>query len=139
MRNLKLIVATFALALVLVSSVAVAVVVHQYSIAASVAVKGYELEVYEIDGTTPVTQINFGDVKRGTSAFHDVIVENRGDYHANLGLECDLGAVYGSVSWNYSGAVLYIGESMPLRITLTLTPDCPRGALSFGIDITCWE
>jgi len=140
MRNLKLMVATFALALVLVSSVTAAIVVqYRYSIGASATVQGYDLAVYEVGGTTPVTQISFGNVKRGTSTFHDIIVENIGDYDANLGLECDLGAVYGSVGWNYSGAVLYIGQSIPLRITLTLKPDCPRGALTFGINITCWE
>jgi len=140
MRNLKLLVATFALALVLVSSVAVAIVVrYQYPISGSATVRAYELAVWEVDGVTPVNSIDFGNLDQGGSASHDIIVENTGDYHANLGLECDLGTVYGSVSWNYSGAALYIGESMPLRITLTLAPDCPKGTLTFGINITCWE
>lgn len=135
-QKLKLAVASLILALVLMASVAVAAIMYRYPITGTAYVHGYEITVWESDGTTPLTEIHFGDLDQGGSAFHDIMIENTGDYNTLLGLEHDLGEVYGTLTWDLIGELM-AGEMKGARITLALTPDCPRGMLTFSINITC--
>lgn len=137
-QNKKLVLALVLPLLLTVSLVAAIIVRYRYPIQGNVTVTAYELSVWETDGITAITTINFGNVIAGETSLYDIIVENTGDYNANLELESNLAAIYGSVSWNYTGAMLFLGESMPLQLNLTLTPDCPRGTLTFALNVTAW-
>jgi len=138
-QNKKLVLVLVLPLLLTVSLVAAAIIVrYRYPIQGNVTVMAYELSVWETDGVTPVTAINFGSLTSGETSLYDIIVENTGDCDANLELESNLAAIYGSVSWNYTGAMLFLGESMPLQLNLTLTPDCPRGTLTFALNVTAW-
>lgn len=137
-QNKKLVLVLVLPLLLTVSLVAAIIVRYRYPIQGNVTVTAYELSVWETDGITAITTINFGNVIAGETSLYDIIVENTGDYNANLELESNLAAIYGSVSWNYTGAMLFLGESMPLQLNLTLTPDCPRGTLTFALNVTAW-
>lgn len=138
-QNKKLVLVLVLPLLLTVSLVAAAMFVrYRYPIQGNITVTAYELSVWETDGITAITTINFGNVIAGETSLYDIIVENTGDYFANLELESNLAEIYGSLTWNHAGTVLQVGQSMPLQLNLTLTPDCPRGALTFALNITAW-
>lgn len=123
---------------VLILSVSAIVIHFEWPIQSGVQVLADELVVYEADGITECHNIDFGSLRQGESTDHDIVVENTGDYYANLGLESDLWDEYGTVTWNYSGALLLVDEIMPLRLTLTLNGTSPRGTYDFTITINTW-
>ena len=114
------------------------VIKYTWDIHTSVTIVGYEIAIYEIDGTTPCHEINFSEVETGSSSFYDIICKNVGDKPTNLNISTTLDLTYGTVTWNYSHAILNVGQQMPLRLNLTITNDAPRGAFTFVITIHAW-
>ena len=122
-----------------VATVAFAVVIKtQWDIRSELRVLGYELKVYEVDGVTKCTDIAWGSLGPDDSGYHDIIAENTGDYGLNLNMTTTLDSSVGTVSWNYSKAILIAGGSMALRLTLDINNTAPRGSYTFNVTICGW-
>jgi len=134
---------SIATVLVLVSMTAIVaaikVIKTQWGIQSQLHVLGDELTVYEVDGVTLCTSINWGDLIRGASATHDIIVKNTGDDYLNLLMNSTLDTSVGSVTWNYTGAPLLVGESMPIQLTVTIDSNAARDTYTFDINIYGWR
>lgn len=106
-----------------VASVAFAAVVikTQWDIRSQLQVLGYELKVYEVDGVTECTAIDWDSLGQGESSYHDIIAKNTGDYFLNLMMNTTLDSSVGTVSWNYTGSILYVNNSTALRLTLNIS------------------
>ncbi|MDI6848046.1 MAG: hypothetical protein QMD23_08005 [Candidatus Bathyarchaeia archaeon] len=111
----------FILSLLAVASVAFATMVikTQWDIRSQLQVLGYELKVYNVDGTE-CTYIDWGPLRQGNSSYHDIIAENTGDHFLNLMMNTTLDSSVGTVSWNYSG-ILDAKDSTALRLTLNIS------------------
>jgi len=129
------------LVLVSMSAIVVAdiVIKTQWGIQSQLHVLGDELTVYEVDGVTSCTSINWGDLMRGASGTHDIIVKNTGDNYLNLLMNSTLDTSVGSVTWNYTGAVLPAGVSMPIQLTVTIDSSAAKGTYEFHINIYGWR
>ena len=139
MSKKAILIATVLVLVSMTTIVAAIVIKTQWSIQSQLRVLGDELTVYEVDGVTSCTSINWGDLIRGASATHDIIVKNTGDNYLNLLMNSTLDMSVGSVSWNYTGAVLLVGESMPIQLTVTINSTASRDTYTFDITIYGWR
>ncbi len=45
----------------------------------------------------------------------------------------------GSVTWNYTGAALLVGQLMPIQLTVTINSTASRDTYMFDINIYGWR
>jgi len=117
---------------------AIMVIKTQWGIRSELRVLGDELKVCQVDGTE-CTSIDWGNMTLGASATHDIIVKNTGDDHLNLLMNSTLDTSVGSVTWNYTGAALLVGELMPIQLTVTINSTASRDTYMFDINIYGWR
>ena len=130
----------FILTLLAVISVAFAVMVIKttWDIQSGFQVHVYELKVYGADGVTECHNIDWGCLGQGSSSCHDIIANNTGDYSLNLKMNTTLDSSVGTVSWNYSKAILDPQESEAIQLTLNINNTAPKDLYNFTIDIYGW-
>lgn len=93
-----------------------------------------DVVVYEADGDTECRWIDWGDVTAGENKSYIIVVENTGN-PTKLHLTTEgLNPLVGTVSWNYSGAPLKDGESIPIEIYFVSSGK--RGEYNFNILIS---
>lgn len=122
----------------MVTIVAAIVIKTQWGIRSELRVLGDELTVCQVDGTE-CTSIDWGNMTLGASATHDIIVKNTGDDYLNLLMNSTLDTSVGSVTWNYTGAALRVGELMPIQLTVTINSTASRDTYMFDINIYGWR
>ena len=129
----------FISALLAVTSIALAMIIRtQWSIESGFQVYAYELKVYETDGVTECHKIDWGCLGQGSSSYHDIIANNTGDYSLNLKMNTTLEISFGTVSWNYLGALLHPKQSEAIRLTLNINNTAPRDLYNFTINVYGW-
>lgn len=133
-----LIATVFVLVSMVTMVAAIMVIKTQWGIQSELRVLGDELEVCQVDGTE-CTSIDWGNMTLGASATHDIIVKNTGDDYLNLIMNSTLDTSVGSVTWNYTGAALLVGESMPIQLTVTINSTASRDTYMFDINIYGWR
>ena len=129
----------FISALLAVTSIALAMIIRtQWSIQSGFQVHVYELKVYETDGETECHTIDWGYLGQGSSSYHDIIVNNTGDYSLNLKMNTTLDISVGTLSWNYSNKLLHPMQSETIRLTLGVNSTAPRNLYNFTINVYGW-
>jgi len=134
------------LALSILSTVSIAAIIYTKQIAGHVSVeippspppaKYYEITIYESDGITVCSEIQFGVLRRGESSVHDIVVKNTGDYNfVNISLDHTLLSTVGTISWNLTGTnPLNVRATIPVRLTLTINEDASAETTDFIIKI----
>lgn len=96
------------------------------------------LELYQLDGTTPQTTLDWGTIGNGTYP-QQSILKNVGNTDLTLSMTTDESYTWLDFSWNQEGTVLADGSQITITWTLTIT-DAPEGAnFNFNITITGTE
>lgn len=110
------------------------------SIVESVQAPAVTLELYSDGGcTTKVTSINWGTTEPGGSYNSMIYVKNLGDVGVRLFLNTQNwdpseAAQYMQLDWNYTDAVLGPEQSIPIRLTLTVSQNA-TGINDFSFEI----
>ena len=112
---------------------ALAAVLILATIPSSVNVTGQAIGVYVEDTcSTPVTDITWGDVARGTAPTRTVYVQNEGTAAVTVDVEA-VGLPAG-VTLTAPTTALGIGESAPMVLTLTVDPGASFGSTAFDTE-----
>ena len=130
----------FIMTLLAITSIAFAIILikTQWNIESGFQVHVYELKVYEADGVTECYNIDWGPLEQGSLSYHDIIANNTGDHALYLKMNTTLHSSAGTVSWNYSYAVLNPQESEAIQLTLNVSDTAPRGIYTFTINVYGW-
>lgn len=93
-----------------------------------------DLTIYELDGSTLQTKLNWGVVKNGTYTKRSII-ENTGNVPLSLSMAYSTHS-WLSLSWNCTDHVLQPEQQVTAEWTLTLTNAPTNTPFSFDIEIT---
>ena len=119
-----------------------AAIVYRYDMAGSVTVQSYGITVYEIDGVTEVTSIDFGILDIGETSSYNVIMKNTGDYTIRPAFETNLNATWGTiecVSDVLFEQPLAKDQTRPVTVKLTILDEAQQGVLSFNMTFIAEE
>ena len=113
------------------------------SISASYAasVRGFGAEVYWDQGCINRTlSFDWGPIEPGSIKTFTVYIRNEGDSAACLSMATSNWAPsaalsYMTLTWNYSGQILSVGQVIPLELILAVSPSV-TGITHFSFDIT---
>jgi len=90
--------------------------------------------------TSTVSSIDWGIVEPGSNVNRTVYIRNEGSAIVNLAIATSNwnpsnASSYMTLSWNYGGQILNVGEVVKVELTLSVSPDV-TGITSFSFDIT---
>jgi len=104
-----------------------------------------KLKVYEdADCTIALTEIDWETSEPPDSKSLTAYVKNYGDVPFNMTLSAENwnpaeGEMYMTVSWDYAGQTVSVGEVLPVTFTLEINSGISEGSFSFDIVITADE
>lgn len=104
-----------------------------------------KLKFYEdVDCTIALTQIDWGTLEPPDSKSRIAYVKNYGDVPFNMTLSTQNwnpaeGETYMTLSWDYTGQTISVGEVFQVTFTLEVDSGISEGSFSFDIVITAEE
>lgn len=130
----------YALALSMLSP-AMSAIQTSKSLSNTGSVKGIGVGIYQYQNcTSPVSSFNWGVLDPGASVEKTVYIRNEGNSQATLAMAASnwvpAGASsYMTLTWNYSGQTLSVGQVIPVKFTLSVSSSI-SGVTTFSFDIT---
>jgi len=101
-----------------------------------------KLKVYEDENCTVLlAEIDWGTLEPPDSKSRAAYVKNYGDVPFNMTLSVQNwdpaeGETYMTISWDYAGQTITVGEVMPVIFTLDVDEGTSEGSFSFDVVIT---
>ena len=132
---------------ILLCGVGIAVVKWQIEISGEITVKGYEFKMYELDGETELTFMQFGTCEKGISNEYRFQIENVGDYNAYAFFSFDIPE--GVITYEIvhvtvwadtaptpaDGTYILLGTMEKFELRYTVLDTAPRGTFDTTLTI----